>query len=521
VATVMLVAGLVAMPVAQAQTVYSVGCDVPGLISAITSANSSGGGTLDLATDCTYLLGSGPYSNGLGADGLPVITTAIRISGDGSTITRSSSATAFRLIELDGATSGLTAADLTLSNGDDAGGNGGGAIYNDGGSLTVSDSNVSDNTSTGDGGGIDDVSGTLSVADSALMDNTSSDDSGGAISNAGPGTVVNSSVSGNTAFSWGGGIFNTSGGTLTVAGTLMSNNTADSDEGGGVANNGGTLILTNDTLWNNLAASAGGAVSGSTAITLTSDTIADNSVADGPGGGIFTFGVVMASSIVADNSGAGNCGGATPTDEGYNLDTDGTCDLHASTDKNDVDPQLGSLQANGGPTLTMAPASTSPVVDAIPPGVNGCGTTITTDQRGALRPNGTGCDIGAYEYGDVALQSLIAAPSPVKRKHTLTYTATVSNAGAADATGVTVTDTLPAGEMFKSADVSQGSCSLSAPTVTCTLGQVAAATTPTVTIVIKVTAKKGKTLTDTATVSATTGDTIPGNDSKTTDVTVS
>jgi hypothetical protein len=39
--------------------------------------------------------------------------------------------------------------------------------------------------------------------------------------------------------------------------------------------------------------------------------------------------------------------------------------------------------------------------------------------------------------------------------------------------------------------------------------------------VVKVTAKKGKMLTDTATVSATTGDTIPGNDSKTTDVTVS
>jgi hypothetical protein len=198
VATVIVVASLVAVPVAQAQAVYSVGCDVPGLISAITSANSSGGGTLDLATDCTYLLGSGPYSNGLGADGLPVITSAIRITGNGSTITRSSSATAFRLIELDGATSGLSAADLTLSNGDDSSGNGGGAIYNDGGSLTVSDSTVSDNTSTGDGGGFDEVSGTLAVADSALMDNTSSEDSGGGISNAGPGPVVNISVSGNT-----------------------------------------------------------------------------------------------------------------------------------------------------------------------------------------------------------------------------------------------------------------------------------------------------------------------------------
>ena len=169
----------------------------------------------------------------------------------------------------------------------------------------------------------------------------------------------------------------------------------------------------------------------------------------------------------------------------------------------------------------MAPASTSPVVDPIPPGTNGCGTAINTDQRGALRPNGSGCDIGAYEYGDVALQSLVASPSPVKAHGRLTYDATVANAGAADATGVVLTDTLPAGEKFKSATASEGLCSHAGSTVTCHLGQVAAATSSTVAIVVKVRAAKGKTLMDTAAVSAASGDTIPGNDTKTVSVSVS
>jgi hypothetical protein len=57
--------------------------------------------------------------------------------------------------------------------------------------------------------------------------------------------------------------------------------------------------------------------------------------------------------------------------------------------------------------------------------------------------------------------------------------------------------------------------------VTCDLGDVGAADTATVTILVKVKAAKGTKLSDTATVSATTGDTNPGNDSKTAIVKVS
>jgi len=75
-----------------------------------------------------------------------------------------------------------------------------------------------------------------------------------------------------------------------------------------------------------------------------------------------------------------------------------------------LDPRLGALADNGGPTQTLLPQTGSPLIDAI---VNGaCQTAsgvvgpITTDQRGLVRPQVPGglCDIGAVE---------IQAPAPV------------------------------------------------------------------------------------------------------------
>jgi Ricin-type beta-trefoil lectin domain len=105
----------------------------------------------------------------------------------------------------------------------------------------------------------------------------------------------------------------------------------------------------------------------------------------------------VTASIVSGGLSGANCSGSTPfTDGGYNIDSGTSCGfLAASHSKNSTNPNLGPLAANGGPTTTMALPSGSPALNAIPSGTSGCAGT--TDQRGIPRPQGAGCDIGAYE----------------------------------------------------------------------------------------------------------------------------
>jgi hypothetical protein len=101
----------------------------------------------------------------------------------------------------------------------------------------------------------------------------------------------------------------------------------------------------------------------------------------------------------------------------HNLDSDGTCGFYDPTDLSEVDPLLGPLQPNGGPTPTHALQLGSPAIDAIPSAActydhDGDPETpeiaLTKDQRGGMRPregNGSapsGCDIGAYEVAACA-----------------------------------------------------------------------------------------------------------------------
>jgi hypothetical protein len=112
----------------------------------------------------------------------------------------------------------------------------------------------------------------------------------------------------------------------------------------------------------------------------------------------------LRNTIVAYSTAGDDCAGDDPViSEGYNLDTDYTCGLGADGDLPNTDPGLGPLQDNGGPTWTHALPPGSPAIDWIPSGSNGCGTTVTQDQRGVPRPlDGNSdtveaCDIGAYE----------------------------------------------------------------------------------------------------------------------------
>ncbi|MEW6583649.1 MAG: DUF11 domain-containing protein, partial [Actinomycetota bacterium] len=103
-------------------------------------------------------------------------------------------------------------------------------------------------------------------------------------------------------------------------------------------------------------------------------------------------------------------------------------------------------------------------------------------------------------------------PAQITQGATVTYTMTVTNNGPNPATGVTVTDTLPAGATFVSSAASAGSCSGTAP-VTCALGDMASGASATVTVVAR--GDQVGTLTNTATVASGVPDTNSANDTAT------
>ena len=85
-------------------------------------------------------------------------------------------------------------------------------------------------------------------------------------------------------------------------------------------------------------------------------------------------------------------GPAGLTDAGHNLSSDASCAFTNPASVNNLDPKLGPLADNGGPTLTMALLPGSPAIDA-----GDTSLAPTTDQRGFPRPFGLAADIGAYE----------------------------------------------------------------------------------------------------------------------------
>jgi hypothetical protein len=224
--------------------------------------------------------------------------------------------------------------------------------------------------------------------------------------------------SGGTGAGLGGALFIESvAGTAQVVNSTFSANTAH----GGDANYFGA---------SNGASGAGGAVFvHNGALTLIADTIANNTASggnvsnaanaqnggDGVGAGIYVHSgatlnlaltIVTGGSATAGTSTNGNSGSAsdpdvsgTITSGGYNLvTTRGGSAGYVGTDLNDgTAANLGTLTNNGGATQTLLPNVGSAAIDAAPP--SAC-NNLGSDQRGAPRPNGAGCDIGAVETGD-------------------------------------------------------------------------------------------------------------------------
>jgi chitodextrinase len=374
----------------------TVPCTVASLVSAISAANGTNG-TVTLASGCVYTLTTANNSTD-GGTGLPVITGKVTVQGSGATIARSTAAgtPAFRVFDVaSGGTLSLNS--LTLSNGlANNGVEGGGAIFSHG-TLSVTSSTLTGNSApatTGTSGGAIDSSGTLTVTTSTFTGNTAQE--GGGIFNQMTATVTNSTFTSNKATIYGGGALLNAAGTETLTGDTFVGNTGP---GGGAIDNDTTLNIGNSTFFNNTGGSnGGGAVENFGTTTITQSTLSGNTSPYGADILNYTgFKLSISMSIVAGGLSGNNCGGqAAITDAGYNIDSGSSCGFAASQHSmSSTQPQLDAIASNGGPTQTMALPAGSPAVDAIPAATVGC--TGSTDQRGTARPQGKGCDVGAYE----------------------------------------------------------------------------------------------------------------------------
>lgn len=256
--------------------------------------------------------------------------------------------------------------------------------------------------SSNSGGGILNA-GVLTLTNSDVRDNSASGYFGGGVANTGTTTIASSSIYRNTA-SYAGGVVNISTtGYLAIQNSTISYNIGTASTGypygGGVMFRYGTGHLTNNTIVYNTANTGGGMHidDSATVVYLKNNIIANNTAT----GGASTNDVNRSAGTITDNGynivGASNYSFATTGDwtdsdrNGvftlYTVGTSGTLDIERYPGTND----------NPRKTTTHATYSGSISVNNGNATANGTSTVPTTDQRGASRNSTT--DIGAYEYG--------------------------------------------------------------------------------------------------------------------------
>ncbi len=243
--------------------------------------------------------------------------------------------------------------------------------------LTFTGGRTNRSGTAGNGAGLANL-GTLTLTDCTISGNTAAVADGGALYNRGTVTLTNCTISGNTA-SNGGALYNR--GTATLTNCTISGNTASSNLVGGLQNVS-TVTLTNCTISGNGAYGLVN-IAGETA-NLINTIVAGNGV-----------GTPFVPDVIGPVTSLGhNLIGLTDDSTGW-VASDLTGTLSSP-----LDPQLGPLADNGGPTQTMALLTGSPAIDT---GASGAGIP-TTDQRGYSRIDGS-VDIGAFELGGVLLAS--------------------------------------------------------------------------------------------------------------------
>jgi predicted outer membrane repeat protein len=311
--------------------------------------------------------------------------------------------------------------------------------------LQMQQGTFSGNTASQEGGGIFDF-GAGNISDSTFIGNHANVD-GGAIYHGSTHLLSLDlcRLTSNTADAYGGAISVEGSSTLDIDHSSFSVNSAGVRGGAIQIGVGPQIDMKNSTLFSNTSAGSGGAIANTSVLLITNSTIAGNS-SNANGGGIISY--ANASSLVnnstvvynqadADADATGTGAGVYNYVGGYfniaNTVIAGNY-LAGAPDYSDCDGQLGiygsnrlgtgsgctpapgspgfagvlvslnelgTLQDNGGPTLTVALVPPSDMIDGEVVCLDNFDSPLLTDQRGAPRIFGVSCDIGAFEYGSI------------------------------------------------------------------------------------------------------------------------
>jgi hypothetical protein len=374
-------------------TVCDSGCDQAGVQAAIDVANPGD----------TVQLDSGIYHVNLNIDK----NVILQGQGAGQTLLDGSRIGYVVFINQSGI---VELNNLTIQNGTTPADSGtGGGIYNRG-KLKIAKCIIKDNAATkytGGGGGILNE-GDLNIQYTTLSENTARY-TGGAISNYGNLNIQHTIISGNTSTVGAGTAIANTGGNVQITYSAIVNNLSQSSlQSIAVLNNappGSNLGIFQSTISENGGTAIVNSDKGN--VLLSSTTIKNDTVPYPTL--IFKNGGVLRilNSIVVSPSGTPNCDTEASSvalidSKGGNVASDASCQLNDPTDQqNNTHINLGPLQVNAPGTIpTHALLLGSAAIDTLigTTGLHTCAANLLIDdQRGVSRPQGAGCDSGAYE----------------------------------------------------------------------------------------------------------------------------
>ena len=225
-------------------------------------------------------------------------------------------------------------------------------------------------------------------------------------------------------------------------------------------------------------------------------------------------GTTLTYTLTATNNGPGNATGVTITDPlpaGVTFVSSSAGTFNSGTDT--LTDDIGSLAVGASQPVTV-----TVTVGASVTGTISNTATVTGDQPDPNLANNTSTAITTVNPESDLLIVKTGTPNPVIAGNNLTYTLTATNNGPSTATGVTISDPLPAGETFVS--TTGGSFNSSSDTLTDAVGTLAVGASQSINVTVTVGASVTGTLSNTATVTGNQPDPNPSNNTSTAITTV-